>query len=137
MPYPARAEQRIQQPRSSKKETKGTSNNGTEETRVIYIGAIFFAMRSCEYLQITHKDDSRRTKILRLKNIYFKKDGKVLTHDSPDIALSNLVMIAFKFQKNNQRNKTVHMFKTNNSILCSVKVWAYTVQRVRIQRHRY
>ena len=97
----------------------------------LFIGAIFFAMRSCEYLQSTHKEDSRRTRILRLRNIQFKKDGKVLAHDSPHIALSNLVIITFEFQKNNQRNRTVHMFKTDDGTLCPVKAWAYTVQRIR------
>ena len=37
------------------------------------IGAIFFAMRSCEYLSTSHKEDSKRTKVLRLRNIQFKK----------------------------------------------------------------
>lgn len=41
----------------------------------LLVGAIFFAMRSCKYLKITHKEDSKRTKILRLRNFKFKKNG--------------------------------------------------------------
>ena len=99
-------------------------------TTHLCIGAIFFAMRSCEYLQTSHKEDSKRTKILRLRNIQFKKDGKLLTHNSPCLALSDLVMITFEYQKNNMRNKTVHMFKTKDKILCPVKAWAYTISRI-------
>ena len=94
------------------------------------IGAIFFAMRSCEYLISTHNEDSKRTKILRLRNIQFKKNGTLLTHDSHDTHLSDLVLITFEFQKNNCRNKTVHMFKTDDDILCPVKSWAYTITHI-------
>ena len=94
------------------------------------IGALFFAMRSCEYLQSNHKKDSKRTKILRLRNINFKKDGHMMNHDSPNIIFSELVMITFEFQKNTKRNKTVHMFKTQDTLLCPVKAWASTVTRI-------
>ena len=40
------------------------------------IGAIFFAMRSCEYIRRFHQEDSKRTKVVSLKNIRLKKDGK-------------------------------------------------------------
>ena len=96
----------------------------------ICIGAFFFAMRSCEYLTCTHNEDSKRTKILRLRNIQFKKNGISLTHDSRNIHLSDIVLITFEFQKNNNRNKTVHMFKTNDNTLCPVKAWAYTITRI-------
>ena len=39
-------------------------------------------------------------------------------------------MITFEFQKNDWRNKSVHMFRTNDKILCPVKAWATTVQRI-------
>ena len=95
------------------------------------IGAIFFAMRSCEYLQSSHKEDSKRTNILRLKNISFKKDGRLLNQDSQHISSADLILITFEFQKKNKRNKTVHMFKTNDNLLCPVKAWASTILRVR------
>ena len=94
------------------------------------IGAIFFAMRSCEYLISTHKEDSKRTRIIRLRNIKFKKQGILLTINSPNLFLSDIVMITFEYQKNNNRNKTVHMYKTNDDLLCPVKAWAYTITRI-------
>ena len=40
----------------------------------LLIGALFFAMRSCEYLKTSASESSKRTKIIRLKNIVFKKE---------------------------------------------------------------
>ena len=58
------------------------------------IGAIFFAMRLCEYLISTYHVDSKRTKILlTLRDIRFKKNGTLLRHDSHDLTLSDLVII--------------------------------------------
>ena len=94
------------------------------------ICAIFFAKRSCEYLKSTHSEDSKRTRILRLMNILFKKDGSIFNHNSPFSLYADLVAITFEFQKNNRRNRTVHIFKTNDSLLCPVMAWASTVKRI-------
>ena len=99
----------------------------------IYIGAIFFALRLCEYLNRTHKEDNKRTKILRLKNIIlFKKERHyLLEYKSHNIRLADPVIITFKFQKNNKRKKTEHRFKIGDDILlCPVKSWTYTIQQI-------
>ena len=96
----------------------------------LLIGAIFFAMRSCEYLRTTYRKENKRTKIIQLKNIIFKNKGKVVKHDSNNLVLSEMVMITFEFQKNNVRNKSVHMFSTGDDLLCPVVAWANTVQRI-------
>ena len=103
-----------------------------EALAYLCIEAIFFAMRSCEYLRSIHREDSKRTRILRLKNIVFKKKGNLLEHDSTHINSADLVIITFKFQKNDKRNKTVHMFKMVDDILCSVRACAHTINRIRI-----
>ena len=36
----------------------------------LFIGATIFVIRSCEYLKTKHNEDSRRTKIIRLRNKY-------------------------------------------------------------------
>ena len=82
----------------------------------LLIGAIYFAMTLCEYLRTVGTEDSKRTKILRLRNLRFKKDRRVLAHDSQGLIHADLVMITFEFQKNNFRNHTIHMFKTSNII---------------------
>ena len=95
----------------------------------LLIGAIFFAMRSCEYLK-TSEENSKRTKIIRLKNIAFKKQGKVVDHFSKTLHDSDLVMITFEFQKNTQRNQSVHMFRSKDNLLNPVLAWATTVSRI-------
>ena len=94
--------------------------------------ALFFAMRSCEYLETRYAEESKRTKILRCKNITFKKDGKVLNHalSFEILASADMVIILFEFQKNDWRNHSVHMFCTGDSFLCPVVAAAFTVKRV-------
>jgi hypothetical protein len=96
----------------------------------LLIGAIFFAMRSCEYLETNASEMSRRTKILRLKNVVFRKNGKHLHHDDPLLHKADLVIITFEFQKNDKRDVSVHMFATNDKVLNPVVAWATTVRRV-------
>ena len=67
----------------------------------LLIGAIFFAMRSCKYLETNISEENRRTKIIRLKNMKFKIKGKIITHNSKNLEKADLVMITFEFQKNN------------------------------------
>ena len=95
----------------------------------LLIGAIFFAMRSCEYLK-TGPEESKRTKIIRLRNINFKKDGKNVDHSDGDLPSADLVMITFEFQKSTKRDQVVHMYKTNDKVLNPVLAWATTVQRL-------
>ena len=95
------------------------------------IGAIFFAMRSCEYLKSTHREDNKRTRILRLRNIMFKREGYLLHHNSRTIITADLVIITCAFQKNTKRNKTVHTFKPGDKILCPVKAWAHTIRQTK------
>jgi hypothetical protein len=96
----------------------------------LLIGALFFAMRSCEYLKTSALESSKRTKILRMKNIKFKKNGILLPHSSSDLGTADMVIITFEFQKNQLRNQTVHMFKTDDEILNPVLAWSKTVQRI-------
>ena len=96
----------------------------------LLIGATFFAMRSCEYLKTNRDELSKRTRIVRLKNIIFKRDGITLSHDATHLSEAEMVAITFEFQKNDKRNKTVHMFRTGDSILCPVVAWANTVKRL-------
>ena len=96
----------------------------------LLIGAIFFAMRSCEYLETNAKEASRRTKILRVRNIQFLKDGRRVKHDHPQLEHSDIVMITFEFQKNDTRDVQIHMFKTSDNVLNPVKAWAKTVKRI-------
>ena len=94
------------------------------------IGALFFAMRSCEYLK-TASEEKKRTKIIRVGNITFKKVNKILDHSDLDLTSADMVRIRFIFQKNDKRDVCIHMFRSGDKELCPVIAWAKTVQRVR------
>ena len=69
-------------------------------------GALFFGMRSCEYLTVSGEE--RKTKKLKLRNIRFFKNGvKNLYKLSPILKYSETVSITFEFQKNRQKYITV------------------------------
>ena len=93
------------------------------------IGAIFFAMRSCEYLR-TAAEGTKRTKIITIGNIIFKKGTSIVPHDSPELTMSDLVRIRFTYQKNDRRDVCIHMFRSGDETLCPVLAWALTVKRV-------
>ena len=56
----------------------------------LLIGAIFFAMRSCEYLK-TAETSRKRTRIVTVGDIVFKKKNSVLDHDNPELGSAYLV----------------------------------------------
>ena len=89
-------------------------------------GAVFFAMRSCEYLH-TNKDPdkiTRKTKLLRVRNFRFFKDNKPIDlYDKTNLQLSDCVIITFEFQKNRQKFESIKM-NSNPSLLCPVKAWS-------------
>ena len=93
-------------------------------------GAIFFVMRSCEYLQ-TAEESTKRTRIVRLRNVRFKKGSRILDHDHPELHTSDLVQITFEYQKNDKRDVSIHMFSSGDNLLCPVIAWAAIVRRVR------
>ena len=98
----------------------------------LFVLALFFAMRSCEYMETRYPEESKRTKILRCKNFTFKKDGCRLNHSLPfeTLASADLVIILFEFQKNDWINHSVHMFCNGDAFLCPVRAAAFTVKRV-------
>ena len=54
----------------------------------------------------------------------------IVQHSSALIRNADMVAITFEFQKNDRRNKTVHMFRTGDAMLCPVVAWANTVDRL-------
>jgi hypothetical protein len=91
------------------------------------VGAFFFAMRSCEYTDVS---GPRRTKPLRLRNIRFFRDNKALDLLDPTLPSATAISITFEFQKTDIRNETVHHHATILPNLCPVKAWAKVVRRV-------
>ena len=81
----------------------GQAKNSTFDNAISQhiIGALFFAMRSCEYSTVT---GTRKTQRLTLGNIKFYKlindFNHELPHSSPHLADADVVSITFVKQKN-------------------------------------
>jgi hypothetical protein len=94
--------------------------------------AFFFAMRSCEYLQVD-KSEERRTSPIRKRNIVFMKNHTVIPHSSPQLELADSVTIYFEFQKRDLRNDSVTQSKTGDPHDCPVRASAEIVRRMQRQ----
>jgi hypothetical protein len=90
----------------------------------------FFAMRSREYLKVP-KAEEGRTKILLLRNLRFIRDGKVMSHDDPELDLADRLAITFEMQKKEEKNDTVHHEATRDQTMCPIKAAAELVRRIR------
>ncbi len=60
--------------------------------------ALFFAMRSCKYVKV-QQQEKRQTKILRLWNLWFFKNGRLVNHHDPSLEFANCINITFELQK--------------------------------------
>jgi len=91
-------------------------------------GALFFGMRSCEYLKV---EGPRKTKLLRIKNLRFFLHRSEIkkTANNRDIFNATTISITFEFQKNNQKDETVIMH-ANKKELCPVRAWATITHRI-------
>ncbi len=86
-------------------------------------------MRSCEYSKVL-RAEKRQTKQLCLQNIVFIKGGNILNHTSAEINLADCVSITFERQKNDRKSDTVTQWRTDDPIMCPVKLWASIVKRI-------
>lgn len=92
--------------------------------------AIFFAMQSCEYLKVTQAK-KQRTEILRLHNLQFFKDSKLVEHNNPQLEFSDCVTIAFEMQKKDEKNNSVTQMASGEIYMCPVWMTAAIVCRIR------
>lgn len=92
--------------------------------------AFFFAMRSREYSKVP-KAEQGRTKILALRNLRFIRDGKVMSHDDPELEQADCLAITFEMQKKEEKNDTVHHKATRDQTMCPVQAGAELVRRIR------
>jgi hypothetical protein len=93
----------------------------------LFIGAFFFAMRSCEYVQVS---GPRRTKLLSIKNINFYRGKRRISHNDPLLHMSECVSITFELQKKETKNNIITQHQSTDTLLCPVKIWAKIVCRL-------
>ena len=114
------------------------SAKATETHRAVgqlVVGAFFFAMRACEFSDV---GGPRRTKIITVGDVEFRRDGRRVEHDRADeMEAADTVSITFRTQKNGERGTTVTQHRTTRSQtgeapkLCPVIAFARLVSRVR------
>ena len=104
----------------------------------LVIGALFFAMRSCEYSSVDESDGARKTKRLTLHNIrFFNKDNRGLlleiphTANTSTLSTSECVSITFISQKNGEKNCTITQHRSSDKDLCPVCTWASIILQTR------
>jgi hypothetical protein len=69
----------------------------------LFIGAFFFAMRSCKYVKV---HGPRKTKLLTVKNINFYCGKRCLLHGDPLLHMADCVSITFELQKHDTKMKS-------------------------------
>jgi hypothetical protein len=75
--------------------------------------------------------DQRRTTILRLRNIRFFRNGKLIDHDDNELEFSDCVSLTFEKQKKDEKMDTVTQMASGDTKLCPVRSAAAIVQRIR------
>jgi hypothetical protein len=93
----------------------------------LFIGAFFFAMRSCEYMKVS---GPRKTKLLTLNNIRFFQGRRLLPHNDKFLHLAECVSITFELQKKDSKNNIITQYRSEDKVLCPVKIWASIVPRI-------
>ena len=95
----------------------------------LLIGAVFFCMRSCEYLKVPGAKD-KKTKLLCVKNFRFYLNDEELDLHSANLASAEIVSITFEDQKNGEKFDTVNLQNSNDKVLNPVVAWAKTITRI-------
>jgi hypothetical protein len=93
----------------------------------LFIGAFFFAMRSCEYVKV---QGPRKTKLLTLQNIRFFIGNRQIKHSDPVLLSAECVSITFEHQKRDVKNDVITQHRSGDKILCPVRMWAAIVKRI-------
>ncbi len=84
----------------------------------LFIGAFFFAMRSCEYVQVS---GPHKTKLLVIKNIKFYKRWHWLNHTNPLLHLADCISFTFELQKKDTKGDTITQHRSSDTVLCPCK----------------
>ena len=95
--------------------------NKNRHLGLMAVGALFFGMRSCEYLGVKGADD-KQTKLLKIRNFQFFAKNERLNVSKDDITKASYMAITFESQKNGEKLQTVVQHRSNKT-LCPVKAW--------------
>jgi hypothetical protein len=106
-----------------------TARTPRDKARAVLLGgALFFAMRSCEYTK-TQRSETQKTRAIRPSDITFRLAGIEIDHSDPRLHLADTVSITFGDQKTDVKDEIVTQERTTSD-LCPVTLWASTVTRL-------
>ena len=107
-----------------------------KKTVPLLIVALFFCMRSCEYLK-TKRCKNKRTKIVTLGGVRFFAGGKVLSFYDPNLHQADSVAITFADQKITTKLPSVHVetAAVDDPRLCCVFNLAKICRRIASYSH--
>ena len=91
--------------------------------------AFFFAMRSCEYLNVPVRG---KTKKLLVRNVrFYDKNRDELSQRDPNLEnRTQFVTVTFEDQKNNHKNETRSQQRSGDPVLCPCIRWARLIGRI-------
>jgi hypothetical protein len=92
-------------------------------------GALFFAMRSCEYSKTQNSQD-QKTKPIRPVDITFRIGPRTIPHNNQLIFDAETVEITFEDQKNGILKDQVIQQNSNDPELNPIKHWAHTIKHL-------
>ena len=92
-------------------------------------GALFFALRGCEYVFVGAGE--RKTRPIEVRDIIFTRGCTIVPHSDPELHLADAVSINFGDQKSEIRFELVTQYNNSDPQLNPVSNWAYTIRRIR------
>ena len=95
---------------------------------MLAVGALFFGMRSCEYLGVKNANE-KQTRLLEIRNLQFFRNNTQIDIKSQDLQKADFVAITFESQKNGEKLQTIVQHKSNRT-LCPVKAWGRLVETI-------
>ena len=115
---------------------KPTSSELIRVVQQLILLAFFFAMRSCEYLNVDNsywgnKEKERRTKPLTPRSFQFWDNHVIVPHTSPKLRHAQAITITFFFQKRDDRNDPITQNRTGDKRWCPVRAAAAVIERMR------
>ena len=88
------------------------------------IGAVFFVIHSCKYLQTNIHNKKQYTKTIQLRDLYFYRKGSIIPHNNAKLDLADTIIITFEFHKIKERHKSVIIYCSGDPLLCPLQAWA-------------
>ena len=97
----------------------------------LFCGAVFFALRGCEFVFVAKAED-RKTRPIRARDIVFRDGNRIVPHSDLDWnSPPDSVSIDFGDQKSDIKDETVTQDTTDDDELNPIFHYMFTIERLR------